>query len=268
MRFCYFSVKKGVTGCKKLQASATLEATLIMPVIMSVILIFVWMIDIYRIHAEIETELYKIGTSLVAYSNAGTLVGVDKDTKNELLVDLGKIAYTEGYVKSGLKKLDCTKRVKKLTTLLSDFNNSDYIDIKVSYYVAPYITMPGIKGIYVANRFHARMFVGYKCPDRTEEEMVYVTRTGKVYHSSPDCKALQCKPDKVLKSKVDRKRNESGAIYYPCEVCENEPSGSYVYITPYGARYHNKAGCRELKLDVYKVYLSLVGNRRKCKLCY
>ncbi|MCD8329589.1 MAG: hypothetical protein LUC27_02715 [Lachnospiraceae bacterium] len=102
----------------------------------------------------------------------------------------------------------------------------------------------------------------------TEEEMVYVTDSGTVYHRSLDCYHLKLTIYTSTLSQVTSQRNSSGAKYYPCERCAVSVSGSsLVYITKEGNRYHMTSECAGLKRSVRAVPLSQVEGLRACQNC-
>ena len=101
-----------------------------------------------------------------------------------------------------------------------------------------------------------------------EEEQVLITDTGKCYHYSYSCPALNVKPSCVRFSDVGGKRNANGGKYYPCEYCvKGKTELSECYITPEGDRYHSDKKCQGLKRTISKVPISEVGKRRECKRC-
>ncbi|MBQ2257432.1 MAG: pilus assembly protein, partial [Lachnospiraceae bacterium] len=65
---------------------------------------------------------------------------------------------------------------------------------------------------------------------------------------------------------LERERNESREIYYPCEECGGS-CGNTVYITSHGNRYHATLSCSKLKRTVLAVPISQVGGRGACSKC-
>ena len=100
----------------------------------------------------------------------------------------------------------------------------------------------------------------------SDEEMVYVTKTGTVYHDSLSCTHLKLSIREVSKAQVDKLRNEDRAKYYPCEFC-GDRSGSTVFITNYGNRYHYSRNCSGIRRDIKSIPLSQVGDRGLCSRC-
>ena len=104
--------------------------------------------------------------------------------------------------------------------------------------------------------------------EQEKEEEVLITESGKRYHYSYSCPALNVRPKKVLFENVGQQRNDGGAKYYPCEFCALNKSECFeCYITPDGDRYHFDERCQGLKRTIEKVPLSKVGKRKECKRC-
>ena len=101
-----------------------------------------------------------------------------------------------------------------------------------------------------------------------QEEMVYVTESGTVYHRQPGCRYLSVSIQQVSGSRVSSMRNTYGEKYRACESCSRgqSPAGC-VYITSAGNRYHNVESCSGLKRSVKLVKLSQVGNMHACSSC-
>lgn len=111
-----------------------------------------------------------------------------------------------------------------------------------------------------------RVWSGKEMEGDEEEEMVYVTRTGKVYHDSLSCTHLKLSVRDVPLSQVDKLRSEDGSKYYPCELCGNR-KGTTVFITNYGNRYHVSRNCSGIRRDIRSIPISQVGDRGLCSRC-
>ena len=99
-----------------------------------------------------------------------------------------------------------------------------------------------------------------------EEEIVYVTRTGTVYHDSLNCTHLKLSVREVSASEIPKLRSEDGSKYYPCELC-GDRKGTTFYITSYGNRYHVSRNCSGIRRDIRSIPISQIGDRPLCKKC-
>lgn len=100
-----------------------------------------------------------------------------------------------------------------------------------------------------------------------EEEIVFMTDHGEVYHRSRNCTHLTLSVQAAPFSEIKGKRNEGGSRYTPCEQCGDNGFATVVYITSHGSRYHFSLGCRGLKRTVRAVYLSQIPGVPSCSKC-
>lgn len=125
--------------------------------------------------------------------------------------------------------------------------------------------------IAVARKFTGRYYEK-NIGEGSEEDnrIVFVTRRGKVYHTSNICRHLKVSVREVAYEKVKQLRNKSGAKYYPCIYCARgrKLSGS-VYVTGDGTRIHSKKNCGGIKrtVDVMTKKEAEAQGYRGCARC-
>ena len=102
----------------------------------------------------------------------------------------------------------------------------------------------------------------------TEDDLVYVTNYGTVYHCSLSCRYLDLSIDTCSLDEVSSKRNVDGGKYYPCEKCWDGTSDT-VYITDSGTRYHQTLGCSSLVRGISTMLLdeALSQGYTACSAC-
>lgn len=133
--------------------------------------------------------------------------------------------------------------------------------------VRSFSSLLGYQGGRVLVRCAIKPWTGYGNIDfdrRREEEMVYVTDYGEVFHRDRACTYLSLSIQMIHYEKIKSKG------YLPCEICfDTKESGfmTLVYITNYGERYHKTIGCKSLKRTVKIVPLSEVDGRPSCSKC-
>lgn len=170
--------------------------------------------------------------------------------------------------------------INGISFLESSFmKQEDNIEIVAIYEVKIPVLFFQLRPFTVVQRVHSRAFVGESLveeggdsneeKDDEKDTYVYITKTGKVYHKNCNCTYLKVKLTSVLGKDIASKRNDSGAIYYPCESCMKgklDPNKTY-YVTKYGNRYHISSKCNKIERDVKKIKLSEVGSRGPCSKC-
>lgn len=116
-----------------------------------------------------------------------------------------------------------------------------------------------------------RSWTGYDVTNQgkrgREEEVVYMTNYGEVYHRSRNCTHLALSIKVSPLSLLEKERNQAGARYKPCEYCGAAGFSALVYLTEQGNRYHSTLGCQGLKRTVKGVYLSQIPQVPACHKC-
>lgn len=122
------------------------------------------------------------------------------------------------------------------------------------------------KGLW-APRDSQKVVTSSKLSPTDDEEIVYITKTGKKYHSA-DCRYLS-------KSKIPISLKDAALSSTPCSVCnpptiqvvkpiQKKTDSITVYVTRTGSKYH-RAGCRYLKKS--SIPMSLEEAKRRLSPC-
>lgn len=115
-----------------------------------------------------------------------------------------------------------------------------------------------LNGIYFERLAVARPFTG-SCYDEAEggsaedNRIVYIAKTGEVYHTSNICSHISLSVKQVGYSDVNKLRNKGGAKYYPCEYCARGKIEGQVYITEEGNRIHRSKKCPGIKRTIIEM---------------
>lgn len=100
------------------------------------------------------------------------------------------------------------------------------------------------------------------------EEMVYLTKTGSVFHVDPDCTYLNLSIEQTSGSSISWKVNNYGEHYDACEICSrNQSPAGTVFITGSGTSYHNLETCSGLTRTVRLVPESQIHDLNVCSRC-
>lgn len=161
------------------------------------------------------------------------------------------------------KNLITSKTIKGVNTLKSKMDDGK-IDIVVSYKVL----LPFSKFKFsVMQRALTKDWTGQ---DLTEEiDEVYITKNGKVYHTTKECRHLVISISKTTVYEVDNLRNENGGKYSPCSFCiKSKLSGNTrIFITTDGSRYHSTLQCAGLTRNIIVIDRSDIGDIPPCSEC-
>ncbi len=118
-------------------------------------------------------------------------------------------------------------------------------------------------------RADCRKWTGWSVAEGSDEDQwVYVTQTGTVYHREYTCTHLELSIRSVAEAEIAALRNENGEAYRKCMQCRYaENAFGRLYITNQGDCYHKDLGCSGIKRTVRMIRLSEVGTRRPCSRC-
>lgn len=259
------------------RGSMTLEAAFALPFFLFAVLNILFAVNIIGTQSRIDAALHQAGNKLAfaGYAYEHTVSGA-------LPEGLLGVAVTEGYARGQVVEYvgrpylenSCVKGGAGGLSFIgsSVMGKEDIIDLKVSYRVRPFVDLMGFDGFSLSQRYYGRAWTGYDAAgpaggDTADDPMVYITKTGTVYHLDRNCTYLNPKIEAVPGQSVSDMRNASGEKYAPCGSCGAGGSGGQVYITSYGNSYHKRLDCPGLKRTIYTVPLSEVGARRRCSKC-
>ena len=150
----------------------------------------------------------------------------------------------------------------------SDFTGN-YIFLQADYKIRLPFGLFGKRDINMTQKFKCRKWTGQSALDSTEEEIVYITPQGSVYHKNRSCSYLKPSVKSADADTVGNLRSEDGSKYYPCAQCVKNgiKNSTTVYITGYGNRYHSRRDCSKINHLIYAVRLSEIGDRKVCSKC-
>lgn len=261
---------RGRTFPSALKGSLTIEASLVLPVFlffMTAIIHFLLLISLQSdIQLRIDEAAREIGKRAYVADESEVLSLVNGNSltiRKQILSDELTDRINNSSIIGG---------VSGFHTILSSYNdNSGILDIIATYkYRFPYL--PARIGTFsIMQRCYCRAWIGAPLDESTssgaeDEQIVYITPTGRAYHTSPSCNYLDLSIKSVLYSEVDSLRNLGGSRYGRCS-CAAKVTDGKVYVTSYGILYHLDLTCSKLKRTVKAVPISQVGGRHLCPKC-
>lgn len=278
-------------------ASLTVEAAIVMPLFLFFMLTFLYFIQIITVQEQIQSAITELGFNLSktayvfedfpviedALSFDETIFGTDFEIG---LTDFVKSAaegsllriYARKYFDIGQIDRSCIQNGYKGITFFCSgiLDGEDYIDIIVRYQVHIPIKIFNIGNMRMIQRVRVRAWTGHQVEaaysmgegDKDEEDTVYITETGSVYHTNETCSHIKLSVMSV-NSIPSNMKNENGISYTACEACCNNQQGvvATYYITLDGTKYHTKRDCSKIKRTVKAIKRSEAGNRTLCKRC-
>lgn len=271
----YFSKRMSSVISFTSEGSLSIEAALIIPVFMFAIMAVLSFVEILRLQMKIDNAMQQCAKELSVYGYAFDEFG--KDVIGDLPFAVETL-FSETYIKNQIISEVGEEYLKNspvggssLHFTGSRIMEDDRIEIRCSYYVTPFFSLSPQTGFLTGTTAVARAFTGYDnlsaASLEDKEEYVFVTTNGTAYHRSRNCHYLDLSIEKIFTDELSRQRNEDGSIYKKCPICGNGSSGTVVFITKYGDRYHNDILCSGLKRTIEAIPISQTGSRTPCIKC-
>ena len=251
----------GKGGIRK--ASMTVEAALLLPMVMFFLLHIMGFVEMLLLHGKLSFALWECGSQLTVYA---AMPGELEKNVPDMAVSY---LYVGNRVKALLGKdyLDNSPIVQGSRGLsyLASHYEEDCIDIGVTYQVKPKLTLFPFPYMRMVNRYYGRAWTGFDISRETR--YVYVTLYGEVWHSVAQCPYIFITVQETGRKDIKRLRNVSGEKYSACELCREEESGEVVYYTEQGNRYHNTKECSSLKRYIRAILWQERLPYRPCSKC-
>ena len=243
------------------QGSMTLETALAFPFFLAAICAFVCLLEIASIRMNIYMGLWAAARE-TAQEVAITPV-ISRSKIEEMMVEvIGEERLERSMVEGGSKGLDCSG------SRLSYYDGM--VHLKVKYQIKTPLPQWLAQEIWCEDFLDIKGWTGYRAgvTDAGDEQLVYITETGSVYHTDYSCTYLNPSVRPVSAEGVEDLRNEDGGKYYPCSSCTGQITDKgIVYITKTGDRYHISLQCSKLKRKIYTVPLREVAGKGACSKC-
>lgn len=249
-----YSSKSGRTS---VSASVTVEAAFALPLFFLAVISLVFLLEMQAIGTAVRSGLQYAGRKAAAQASLAPVItpaGLEEDVVESVGADRLQRSMVEG----GSSGIHCSGSAMSLVTGIARLEAAYQLRLPVPLFRVM-IQRKETMRIKAWNGYEKGGFA------ETEEEIVYVTETGLVYHRDYHCTYLELSIRMVNREDVDGLRNTDGSRYRPCSQCGGG-SGA-VYITDAGDRYHSSLSCSGLKRTIYAVPLSEVIGKGECSRC-
>lgn len=266
--------KRSVSLFPSLQGSITAETAIVLPLFLFFCIQLMSLINLMQLHSMLTSALHQevAKAALWAYAidqacedgyQTGDTIVENMILKERVVERAGREYLNRSLIKGGSSGIRLLYAQEK--------SRQDTVDVILAYQVEPIVDIFGFSGFTMANRCRMKAWTGYRAEEtgtasEKQEELVYITQTGSVYHKTRNCTHLALSVRPVETDSLGGLRNQDGGKYYPCEHC-GTGAGSTVFLTDQGNRYHTSLFCSGLKRTVYTVYRSEVGGRGACRRC-
>lgn len=256
------------------RASLTLEAACVLPLFLYFMAAFLYLFPAVSVQGSVMNSLWQTGRELAVHAYAFE----SGEGTSGIVSGALSAGYAKGKVLSNIKKEQINTAVIRggaggISLAGSSFLEKEMIRLRAAYVLKFPLPLFHLKEFNVVQEIAVRAWTGREEPksgesggDGQENQMVYVTAQGEVYHRDENCSHIHLSVRLIDKSQISQLRNESGGKYYPCAGCGNG-AGQSVYITDTGDRYHSSVACRGLKRSVMKVPVSSLDGWRPCLRC-
>jgi len=242
------------------EGSATLEAAIIIPLLLCVLVgILLWG-KVFLVHQEIETALMETARQLARQEALLTM------KEQEGTGVLGAAVLFSGNRKQGdkIKGIE----VSSVSLLRSEYKKeTKEIYLEAQYTIKIPTLLLGTWRLPLKTSVLQKAWNGY-APDLMQGEYgeyVYITEHGRAYHRDSQCYHLHVTIEEV--NNADAYYNGSTS-YRPCEFCvTGEGRKSVLYISEDGECYHEDLSCGGLTRTVSYVEIGQAGGRTPCADC-
>lgn len=265
----------GISSLRKNGGSLVVEASIAIPIFLFAILSVLSFSEILRLQMKMNSAMQQTAKELAVYGYA------EKEMLGEGVAGLNvpvSMLFSETYVRSHVLSQFSDEYLQNSPAngnnflfLGSKIMENDRIELRCSYYVKPFFALSDKAGFLTQSTAVARAFTGYDNLSsqgyKQKEEYVYVTETGRVYHTDRGCHYLDLSIKTTDEKSLSGLRNTDGSKYKACPLCAKNAVGAITYITDYGECYHYDLMCSGLKRTVHTVLLSETGGLSPCSKC-
>ncbi len=258
---------------KMVGASMTVEASILLPLLLFFILSMGNALELIRLHSKVELAVWDVGRHIASYGYMLT----DRQQTDGVTFPIEMLA--GAYAKSHaedllgedyLEETPLKYGADSLNFLETELLDNGHFEVVVTYEVQPDLGMLGIRPFRMANRYYGHLWNGYDIEMASyegEKLWVYVAENGTVYHEDRECTHLTLSVREVAFSELHEELNNYGEHYEICKICKKDRLQGNVYIADNGDCYHYSRTCAGLKRTVYTILREEAKGYQPCSRC-
>ena len=243
------------TSCRKMRASLTIEAALAMTLFMFTVLSLLGFFFVIRTEIQVQTALEQTGNQLAALPETASIVTATVVFQEKLLENKVDDSLIDGG-QLGISLADSTV-----------MGHEAVIDLVAVYRMELPFLPDNTAVLQIVQRSRKQAFGDAQFLTAEEEDYVYITPKGEVYHGSMYCTYIRPVTEKVSLTEAKARKNQDGESYGECSFCCTDKAVLKVWITQWGDCYHQSEYCRGIWHDVQRVPITEVSDRRACSKC-
>lgn len=245
------------------------------PLFLMACLSILFLIEAFRIQNSLQSAMCRTGEN-ISQTMCLFQIGADESliTQYPILAKGISVLAIQQMVTEDADKSNpnysCIQGGRQGISFLHSNIKDEWVDIIASYRLKLPFSLIPLPNIPIVQRFRIRAWTGEDglADKAVTEKMVYITKTGRVYHMTRECTHLKLSIQTVMYSQISDLRNVDGAKYYACKKClKDSKSKDTVYITDDGSCYHNSLNCSGLKRQIEEIPIVEVGERACCSRC-
>ena len=233
--------------------------SLAVPIFFLAVVSLLYLMEIMAIRTSVRCGLQYAGKNAAGEAYTVTAV-MPSQLEKDVIHAIGADRLERSIILGGCNGIRCDESRVSLRTGIGKLTASYQIRLPVLLFKVPPIEYREEIRIKVWSGYEKEGFL------TDDEETVYITETGLVYHRDYHCTHLELSIRMVSSAELESLRNNSGGRYYPCGQCVRLGKNG-VYITNTGDRYHSSLSCSGLKRTIYAVPVSEAVGRRACSRC-
>lgn len=247
------------SGRASVSASVTLEAAMAFPIFLLAVVCLIYLLELMAVGTAVRAGLQYAGKRAAEEAVAVSVL-MPSRLEEDVVKAIGVRRLERSLVEGGSSGIRCDQSYMSPRTGIGQITARYQVRIPIPLFSLSLLSYEETMRIKGWTGYEKESFGG------TEEETVYVTETGLVYHKDYHCSHLDLSVRIVSSEEIPELRNASGGKYYSCEHCTGMRE-DVVYITDTGDRYHSSLSCSGLKRTVYAVPLSEVAGKGACSRC-